>query len=246
MITASSLPSAIGRIGELGFDGVEICLERKDWTVYPFDGETAKESREAADRAGCESRSLSFHQDYIYNDEKFAETKRLILLTRSVGARVFVFSGCRKTDSDPGEWERTVNRTRELSRVAEDSGVTLALEFEPGFVVGSTDDLFRIFGEVDSPNLCANLDLGHVFLVDRDPLQSIRSLGERIAHCHVENMAAGKHRHLLPWEGDMDLPAYIDALKEIGFAGNLAVDMYDYAYDEIADRCIKYLRELID
>jgi sugar phosphate isomerase/epimerase len=245
MLETSTLAEAIVEIGALGFDGAEICLERRDWSIYRFDKEEARSAKEAADRAGLTYRSLSFHQDYIYNDEKLAETKRIIPLTPEVGADVFVFSGCKKVSRDEAEWDRVVARTRELVGVAEDSGVTLALEFEPDFVIGSTNEMLRLFEEVDSPCLCANLDLGHVFLVDDDPLASIRTLGEKIVHCHIENMGAGVHRHRLPWDGDMDLKTYIDALKNAEFTGGMALDMYDCDYAAVAAECISYLRKLI-
>ena len=245
MLETNTLAEAIEQIGALGFDGAEICLERRDWSVYPFDKGEARAAKEAVERAGLTYRSLSFHQDYIYNDDKLAETKRIIPLTRDVGADVFVFSGCKKVSRDKAEWNRAVARTRELVRVAEDSDVTLALEFEPDFVIGSTAELLRLFDEVDASCLCANLDLGHVFLVDDDPLGSILTLGTKIAHCHIENMGTGVHRHRLPWDGDMDLQAYIDALKQSGFAGGMALDMYDCDYAAVAGDSISYLRKLI-
>ena len=53
--------------------------------------------------------------------------------------------------------------------------------------------------------------------------------GEKIVHCHVEGMGTGVHKHLLPWEGDMDLQGIVNALKEIEFSG----------------KCIEYLRDLV-
>ncbi len=70
--------------------------------------------------------------------------------------------------------------------------------------------------------------------------------GEKIVHCHVENMATGVHNHLLPQEGDMDLGAYIGALAEAGFTGGLALDLYSYDYEAIAPGAIEYLRGLIE
>jgi sugar phosphate isomerase/epimerase len=84
-----------------------------------------------------------------------------------------------------------------------------------------------------------------VFLCDPDPMQAIAQLGDKIVHCHVENMRSGVHDHLLPQEGDMDLGAYIRALAKVGFDGGLALDLYKYDYEAIAPESIGYLRGLI-
>jgi sugar phosphate isomerase/epimerase len=76
-------------------------------------------------------------------------------------------------------------------------------------------------------------------------MQAIAQLGDKIVHCHVENMRAGVHDHLLPQEGDMDLGAYIQALARVGFDGGLALDLYKYDYEAIAPEAIGYLRGLM-
>ncbi|MHC4788751.1 MAG: sugar phosphate isomerase/epimerase family protein, partial [Planctomycetota bacterium] len=138
-----------------------------------------------------------------------------------------------------------VERTRRLAAAAEENGVRLAVEYEPGFLVGDAPALERLFEEVGSPALGANLDLGHVFLCESDPLGAIRRLGPRILHCHVENMARGVHRHLPPWEGDLDLRGYLCCLADVGYAGALALDLYDVDYAALAPPCFEHLRGLL-
>lgn len=229
----------------LGFDGVEICLENEDMAP-----ETLTPQRIAAVRAhvaelGLAPISISYHQDYLYSDAYFEMTKVAIQLTPDFGTDLFVFSGPAKRSGDAQEWSRMVARTRELAEVAERSGVILAEEFEPNFVVGSTADLLRLFEEVDSPALAANLDLGHVFLCDPEPLAAIRAVGDRIVHCHIENMAAGVHDHLLPQEGDIDLGQYLQTLYALGYTGPLSLDLYKYDYEVVAPETIAYLRMLL-
>ena len=144
----------------------------------------------------------------------FQEVKAAIRLTPEFATDLFVFSGCARMNR-LGEWQRAVARTRELVGIAEARGVILAEEFEPNFVAGSTADLHRLFGAIPSPALTANLDLGHVFLCDPDPMAAIASLAGKISHCHAENMGRGVHQHLPPDEGDMDLSQYFAALRGI-------------------------------
>ena len=239
-----SLPDSLGVISRLGFDGVEICLEVDGATPDTFDADRIAGVRDRVAELGLAPHSISYHVPYTWNDDAFDQSKRAIRMTPDFGTDLFVFSGDARRDDD-GEWDRMVERTRELVAIAEDRGVTLAQEFEPDFIVGSTDDLMRLFDEIPSENLAANLDLGHLFLCDPDPLASIARVGERIVHCHIENMPAGKHDHELPQNGDMDLQAYVDALSAAGYDGPLSLDLYKYDYEAVAADAIAYLRSLL-
>ncbi len=227
-------------VREIGFDGVELCLEHPDLAPGKANPARARETGEYLDELGL-ARSVSYHVDYIYDDDRFAETKVGIGLAPAFGAEVFVISGCPKSDR-PDEWARMIARTRELVEQAESRGVTLAVEFEPDFIVGDTPALHRLFAEIPSPCLQANLDLGHAFLCDPEPLAAICSLRGRIAHGHVENMAAGIHHHLPPDEGEMDLRAYFAALRDAEFAGLMALDLYDGDYAAIARRTLPLMQ----
>ncbi len=234
-------------ISQLGFSGVEICLENDDIAPARLDLEGATRVYDRVKALGLRPHSVSYHKDYVYDDGLFEQTKQAIRLTRAFGTHVFVFSGtCRKGEDEVSAWRRMVARTQALVEIAADFEVVLAEEFEPGFIVGSTADLLRLFDEVPSPYLAANLDLGHVFLCDPDPLSSIRQVGHKVVHSHIENMRAGVHDHMLPWEGDMDLAAYLQALADVGFDGGLALDLYKYDYEDVAPQSISYIGKLLE
>jgi len=235
---------ALEVVRALGFDGVEICLENADLAPHLLDESLASAVGARAAALGLAPVSVSWHVDYVYDDALYEGTRRAIALTPAFGTGTFVFGGTTARSGDEAEWQRMVDRTRVLARDAEAAGVTLAQEFEPGFIVGSTADLLRLFGEVPSPALAANLDLGHAFLTDPDPLESIRLIGPRIAQCHIENMRRGVHAHRLPDDGDMDLAAYLRALTAAGFTGGLVLDLYGMDLEQVAPGALTYLRGL--
>jgi len=244
MLPAYPLLESLDVIKRLGFDGVEICVERKNWSNHDVDTLPIAAIRERVAELGLAPHSFSYHQNYIYDDDVFALAKKCIRLTPSFGTSIFIFGGTRKRSADEAEWRLMVERTRELVAIATDCGVIIANEFEPGFVIGSTADLLRLFSEIPSDNLAANLDLGHVFLCDPDPLDAIRQLGRKIVHCHISNMPTGRHEHLLPQEGDMDLRAYLRALQHAGFDGGLALDLYKHDYEAVAPDAVAFLHSL--
>ena len=136
-------------------------------------------------------------------------------------------------------------RTKTLVQIAEDHGVILAKEFEPGFIVGTSAAMQRLLVEIPSPNFAANVDLGHVFICDPDPLDALRRFGDKMVHGHISGMPSGVHDHLLPGEGDMDLVEYIRVLREMDFDGGLALDLYKYDYDKVAAKSAHYLHQLL-
>ncbi len=232
-------------IERLGFDGAEICLENDDLRPELLNTERVAAVRQLAEELGFATWSVSYHQDYIYDDELLEKTLQGIAWTPVFGARIFVFSGTPKRTGDEAEWRRMVDRTRRMVAVAEEHDVILAKEFEPEFIAGCTLDMLRLFDEIPSPNLAANLDLGHAFLCDPDPFDAIRALGDKIVHGHIEDMAAGVHRHLPPGQGDMDLAAYLRVLAEVGYDGGLALDLYTADYEAVAAQAVPYLRSLM-
>jgi sugar phosphate isomerase/epimerase len=235
---------ALQVICRLGFEGVEISLETDEFTPDRVTLQRAAQVREQVAQLGLDPHVLGYHKDYIYDDEQLGLMQDAIRLAPAFGADMLIFSGGSKRAGADGEaeWQRMIERTRPLVRLAEEVGITLAQEFEPGFIVGSTSDLLRLFDEIPSPALAANLDLGHVFLCDPDPLSAIAQLKGKIVHGHIENMRAGVHNHLLPQEGDMNLAAYLSALREAGFTGALALDLYAYDYEAVAPEAIAAIR----
>lgn len=244
-LSAHPIHECLGLIRRLGFDGVEICLENPDLAPERLTEQQAKAIGARVAELGLRPHSVSYHKDYIYDDVQFELTRKAIRLTPHFGTNIFVFAGTSKRTRDAAEWDRMLDRTKALVDLAGECGVVLAQEFEPGFIVGSTAALLRLFEAVPSPHLAANLDLGHAFLTDPDSLASIRQLRGKIVHCHIEGMKAGVHRHLLPQEGDMDLSAYLSTLAEVGFGGGLALDLYLHDYQAVAPGCIAFIRGLL-
>ncbi len=116
---------------------------------------------------------------------------------------------------------------------AEQLGVRIAIEPEPGTVVDGSADMKRLIDRIGSADLGCNLDVGHAFLTDTDVCESIRELGTAIFHTHFEGMPKCEHNHLLPGEGDIDLQTIKTALDEIDYSGYYTVDLFDIADDPV-------------
>jgi len=117
------------------------------------------------------------------------------------------------------EQQRWIEEMRKLAPVAEASGVTLALENVGRGCGKSAEDLILLADGVGSPGVQVYYDIGNATAFGNDPVEEIRSLGARIAVVHIKDRDAD-----LLGEGTVSIFECIDALKGIGYDGDLVLE----------------------
>lgn len=249
-----SIPECIRRGRKLGFEGLEICLENKNFDVMQnmLEDSMIKEITAECRTQAFRKISVSCHSDFVHNDTVFCFLKRAIPKIRDFGSEVFVLGGVFKAHGcreDPG-WEEESKiyqeRIYQLSQIAEKFDVKLAPEPEINCILRTTQDYIDLADAVSSPALCINFDVGHAFLTDDDPIAMIRKLGKRIVHVHFDNMLKGWHNHQLLTQGDMDLAQYLSAFRSIGYDGIIALDLYKHDIEKVAAVCLDEFNRLIE
>ena len=76
------------------------------------------------------------------------------------------------------------------------------------------------------PALELALDLGHVMVTqERVPEESIVEFAGHIGSISLEDMKRGVHHHLAFGDGDMNIPACLDALERIEFRRLVCVEL---------------------
>jgi D-psicose/D-tagatose/L-ribulose 3-epimerase len=105
-------------------------------------------------------------------------------------------------------------------------GVPAAMEPEPEpEVVVRTVDGYRALAE-RFPALELALDLGHVMVTqERVPEESIIEFAPQIGSVSLEDMKRGHHHHLAFGDGDMNIPACLDALERIDFRRLVVIEL---------------------
>lgn len=107
---------------------------------------------------------------------------------------------------------------------AEARGVTAAFEPEPGMVIETCAQWEALHAR--HPRLALALDTGHCLVSgDIDPAEAVRSYAGHLGTVAIEDMRRGVHEHLPFGTGDMDIPAVLGALTEIGFDRLLCVEL---------------------
>ena len=234
-----------------GFDGIEFCFEDYHFNVRPDYAEPyfAKHAVEICEESEMVIGSVGNHMDYVFNDDMFMLMKKTIPVVRDYGTDIFITASpdfkLEKFKRREEYYGKFLKRLNELLDIADGNGVKIAIEPEVLNLITTTKEFLDLCQEVNRDNLVCNLDVGHAFLTDPDMFQSIRDLGDKIVHTHVEGMNRGEHMHLLPGEGDMDLPAVIRELRNVGFDGAMALDVYIQDYDEVAEESVATLRAML-
>ena len=128
------------------------------------------------------------------------------------------------------EWEFAKAGIRECAMIAQDYGVTLALQNHPP-LTNSTEETIAMTEEIDHPNLKIGLDLPLFESQDTEFIwEMVRKVGkERMAHTHLIGIrfmgGLGNvygFKEVLPEEGQENWIEFFKACKEIGYEGYFA------------------------
>ncbi|MFI7697461.1 TIM barrel protein [Nonomuraea sp. NPDC049480] len=135
-------------------------------------------------------------------------------------------------------WPSYAARVQEAANRCRDRGFEPAFHHHLGTYVETPQDVERLLELTDVP-LC--LDTGHLLLAGGDPVAALRAWAGRIGHVHVKDgdtailaqaLADGADLHELMGrggfarlgEGELDLPAVVGTLDEIGYAGWVVIE----------------------
>ena len=249
-----SIEESIRRISEIGYSGLEVLADVPHAWPAGLLRERRDAIREAIGRAGLEISNINafmmnavadprqpyWHPSWIEPDRHYRQiridhTKRALSLARDLGAR------CITTEPggpvNPGQsWSAAaalfVEGLKPVVEHAENEGVLLLIEPEPGLLIERADQFLEVVGRLDSAAVGMNFDVGHSFCVSEEPADAIPKLKDHIRHFHLEDIAANRvHQHLIPGRGAIDFQATLQAIREIGYDGWLTVELYPYLED---------------
>jgi sugar phosphate isomerase/epimerase len=130
-----------------------------------------------------------------------------------------------------------------------EQGVTVCVEPEPTLLIEKGHEYEEFVAKyVGYPGVGLNFDMGHFYCVGEDPAALIRGVGRHALHFHLEDIAADRvHFHLPPGKGAMDYRAIFDALKAIGYAGWVTIELYPFQESpvEVAQAAHDFIRPFL-
>lgn len=211
---------------EAGIQRVEISTGRLAWLAtldFPA-------MRRYADQYGVEL--WSFHLPFLpfslIDISSPNETVRsntvalfiyLIRQAAAVGIRHFVIHPSGepiKEEERPLYMAAAQKSLAELAEAADAAGGVMAVENLPRTCLGrDSADILELISADERLRVC--FDTNH--LLDEDPVEFIRKVGNKIVTTHVSDYDRLDERHWLPGEGNTDWPALLAALQEVGYNG---------------------------
>ncbi|MHC4829125.1 MAG: sugar phosphate isomerase/epimerase family protein [Planctomycetota bacterium] len=254
------LEDGLDLLSELGYEGVALTLD-----VHHLDPFRATTSDLTRLRDGLERRNLTcvietgarylldptrkHHPPLSHEDrhQRLGYLERAVTTAQVLGAEaVTFFSGVLAEGVAPElGWRRVAECASSLLAFASEREVTLGFEPEPGHLVSSLADYDRLRGMLDH-ELGLTLDLGHVACTETCTIpEAIRRYADRLKNVHIEDIRGRVHEHLLFGDGDLDIPAALAALREVGYRGlvNVELSRHSHMAVEAARRSIQVLRE---
>jgi len=253
------------RLAAIGYEGVEIMADVPHaWPAYllPSHKAAIRESL-ATNRLAISNvnafmmhavndrRQKYWHPSWIEPDANYRQvridhTTRALSLAAELGAPCITTEPGGPLEGRP--WGACLKLFVEMLKPvvahAEKVGVPLLIEPEPDLLIETADQYLEFARHFDSPYLGLNFDIGHFYCVKDDPAATVRKLAPLIRHVHLEDIAATRvHHHLIPGEGVIDFPGTLTALKEVGYAGWVTVELYTCHEDP--DRAATVARERV-
>ncbi|MDO4574815.1 MAG: sugar phosphate isomerase/epimerase [Planctomycetia bacterium] len=141
---------------------------------------------------------------------------------------VSLWSGAAESD-EPEEtlFSRLATELRELLDFAGEQGVSVMFEPEPGMLVDTLarfDRLLDALGDA-AARLALTLDTGHLYC-QREPFrENILRYRDRLRNVHLDDAVRDLHEHRRFGEGEISFAEIFDALREIGYAGGVYVEL---------------------
>lgn len=243
-----SFAEAVSRLARIGYRGVEIMADVPHaWPAYLLpEHKQAIRDALAANRLAIaninafmmhavnDHRQKYWHPSWIepdvhYRQVRIDHTKRALTLAKELGAPCITTEPGGPLEGRP--WKECLKLFVEMLKPvvehAEKEQVLLLVEPEPGLLLETADQYLEFAGQISSPYLGLNFDIGHAYCVQDEPPETIRRLGNLIRHVHLEDIAATRvHHHLIPGEGAIDFAATLTALQDIGYRGWVTIELY--------------------
>lgn len=267
-LTDLRLDDALGLLADLGYEGVGLTLDHMH--LDPLADDLAARTRQVGRRLGELGLGVTVetgaryvldprrkHGPSLLDPDPEGRAARVGLLVTAVrvaadlGAHaVHCFSGITPpgTGTDTA-FERLEETMAPVLAAADAAGVPLAVEPEPGHLVGDLAGFHELRRRLGDPEpLGLTLDLGHCQCLEPlPPADCVRAAAPWLRHVQIEDMRRGVHEHLPFGEGEMDFPPLLEALAEADYQGLTVVELprHSHAGPEMARASMEFLRGIV-
>jgi sugar phosphate isomerase/epimerase len=258
------LADALAVLADLGYDGVALTLDHQH--LDPFGPDLAARTAAVAGRLAELGLAVVVetgarylldpwhkHQPTLLSEPDGA-ARRVELLCRAVrvgadlGAEAVSFwSGTGPAGlPEPVGWQRLVDGCGQVLAAAEQCGVRLGFEPEPGMFVATLAGYAELASRLGHPDRFGlTLDLGHCRVLEPEPVpECVRGAAGALVNVQIDDTRRGVHEHLPLGTGEIDFPPVLAALAGTGYQGLVSVELprHSHAAPELAGQSLRFLR----
>jgi len=264
--TKKSLEYAIQSISDIGYEGIEIVLDIPH-AFLPISEDSIKNIQSSLEKCKLKVTNLNantvvgwydtktevekFEPSLSNTDEKLRRwrisyTKKAIDLASKLNAPSICTTSGVLNNLHKNTLKNLQSSLKELDNYAEEKNVKLAIEYEPGLLIGKADDVFPLTKEFSNVGL--NFDVCHAAVLGEQISEVIEKFGKKIFHTHISDCKNREHYHLIPGEGTIDFDAMYSSLLKIGYNGFLTAELYTYSSEPemAAKKALIRLKNLVN
>ncbi|MFC0098921.1 sugar phosphate isomerase/epimerase family protein [Micromonospora marina] len=256
------LDEALAVIADLGYAGVALTLDHDH--LDPFAPGLARRVDAVAGRLSALGLGVVIetgarylldpwhkHAPTLLHDDparRIEFLRRAVAVGADLGAEAVSFwAGVRPAAVPPAvARDRLVAGCATVVEAADAAGVMLGFEPEPGMLVEDIEDWRRLSAALGGPDRFGiTLDIGHCRCLEPLPVPDcVRAVAARLVNVQIDDMRRGVHEHLEFGAGEIDFPPVLAALREVGYAGLVAVELprHSHAAPAVAARSLDFLR----
>ncbi|GAA0453617.1 xylose isomerase [Actinoplanes capillaceus] len=256
------LDDALAVIADLGYQGVALTLDHDH--LDPFAGDLARRVGEVSARLSSLGLSVVIetgarylldpwrkHSPTLLDDDRELRLeflRRAVDIGADLGAEAVSFwAGVRPADVDEATaWDRLVDGCARIVAAAQDRGVTLGFEPEPGMLVPDIAGWRRLHTDLGAPaGFGITLDIGHCRCLEPIPVPDcVTAVAAHLVNVQIDDMRRDVHEHLEFGTGEIDFPPVLAALSAAGYEGLVAVELprHSHAAPTVAARSLDFLR----
>ena len=170
---------------------------------------------------------------------RLAETGEVAAFAETMGVKVIAMHlGFIPEDPEDPDYRPLVEIVRQIC----DDCAARGQEFHLETGQESAEVLLRFITDVARPNLAANFDPANMILYGTgEPLAALHELGATVGSVHAKD-AVWSDRPGETWgrevplgEGDVDIPAFVRALKQLSYTGPLTIEREITGEQQITD-----------
>jgi sugar phosphate isomerase/epimerase len=259
-----SLFEAVAKIARLGFEGVEIMCDRPHLYPLDFGPEDLARLQRLIQEQGLRVTNLNSFTLFAVGDTYLPSwieperARREIRIRHTLEClRLAQLLGCGNISVPPGgplggmsereAFRRFHEGLDQVVPLAEELGVKVLVEPEPGLLMENSAQFRAFIREVHSQAVGLNFDVGHFFCAGEDPSVAFEELFEWVGHVHLEDIAASRvHNHLIAGLGAISFPDVLRTMVRLGYRGHISLELYPYVDmpEDAGRESLEYLRPI--